>query len=385
MTSSIGLLIVFLALIIALVVAAPFSQQNEDQFAFRRQDLRLIETAPGLREWMTEEQILMLKQEDKSFMDVTDYPEPLPAVQEASIVPLPDLPRFPGSVQPMTKRVDPSRIRSDLTTFSSFFTRYYNSDSGVKSSEWLFDTISAIADASKQNITVRKFAHKWKQFSIIARFEIPEESRSENWEETVIVGAHLDSINLYSPANGRAPGADDDGSGTTTILEAFRVLANSSSDFLPSRTVEFHWYSGEEMGLLGSQAVASSYQKEGRRVVAMLQNDMTGYPAGQASGGKVHFGIVQDFTDPELTRFLKKLIDRYTSMNWVDTKCGYACSDHASWVKYGYRAAFPFEGAFNEHSPFVHTPKDDITTVDFEQMAEFARLAISFATELSRP
>lgn len=38
-------------------------------------------------------------------------------------------------------------------------------------------------------------------------------------------------------------GADDDGSGTVTILEAYRALLES--DFKPNRTVEFHWYSAE--------------------------------------------------------------------------------------------------------------------------------------------
>jgi hypothetical protein len=42
-------------------------------------------------------------------------------------------------------------------------------------------------------------------------------------------------------------GADDDGSGSVTILEAYRALI--TSDFRPERTVEFHWYSAEVMGI----------------------------------------------------------------------------------------------------------------------------------------
>jgi leucyl aminopeptidase len=68
---------------------------------------------------------------------------------------------------------------------------------------------------------------------------------------------------------------DDDGSGTTTTLEVFRVLASSPS-FKPQRPVEFHWYSAEELGLLGSQDIAAAYKKQGRTVYAMLQNDMDG-------------------------------------------------------------------------------------------------------------
>ena len=38
-------------------------------------------------------------------------------------------------------------------------------------------------------------------------------------------------------------GADDDGSGSVTILEAYRALI--AADFHPERTLEFHWYSAE--------------------------------------------------------------------------------------------------------------------------------------------
>jgi leucyl aminopeptidase len=69
-------------------------------------------------------------------------------------------------------------------------------------------------------------------------------------------------------------GADDDGSGTTSSLEAFRALVHGN--FTPETPVEFHYYSAEEGGLLGSQAVAKSYEDAGKKVLAMLQMDMTG-------------------------------------------------------------------------------------------------------------
>jgi leucyl aminopeptidase len=82
-------------------------------------------------------------------------------------------------------------------------------------------------------------------------------------------------------------GADDDGSGSVTILEAYRALI--TSDFRPVNNVEFHWYSAEvgffyvlddvlnfnacskEGGLLGSQAVAKDYEAKGVNVIAMSQ------------------------------------------------------------------------------------------------------------------
>jgi leucyl aminopeptidase len=84
----------------------------------------------------------------------------------------------------------------------------------------------------------------------------------------------MDSINLSNPTSGRAPGADDDGTGTVNLIETLRVLVTSS--FKPSTPLEFHWYSGEEAGLLGSNAISTSYKNAGIKVKAFLELDMSG-------------------------------------------------------------------------------------------------------------
>lgn len=67
-----------------------------------------------------------------------------------------------------------------------------------------------------------------------------------------------------------APGADDDCSGTASIVEAFRVLAHNG--YIPRNgPVEFHWYAAEEGGLLGSQAIAKYKKESGVTIGAMLE------------------------------------------------------------------------------------------------------------------
>lgn len=119
-------------------------------------------------------------------------------------------------------------------------------------------------------------------------------SSNKTSDSIVILGAHQDSTNML-PFLG-APGADDDGSGTTTLVEvsvwaeragaveghsagqvadvfsrciqAFAVLVNHT--FVPStHPVEFQFASAEEGGLLGSQAMAQQYAKDGKKVRSM--------------------------------------------------------------------------------------------------------------------
>ncbi|KAG9099760.1 Leucine aminopeptidase 1 [Ceratobasidium sp. UAMH 11750] len=177
-----------------------------------------------------------------------------------------------------------------------------------------------------------------------------------------------------------APGADDDGSGTVTILEAYRGLI--AANFTPVHDVEFHWYSAEEGGLLGSQAVAQEYKARGANVKAQIQFDMT---AWVKRGTEEQVGIITDYVDPELTTFVAKLVKEYLGIPPVQTKCGYACSDHASWTKYGYPSAFSIESSFENSNHNIHSVNDRIDfspEFSFEHALEFSKLAVAFAIEL---
>lgn len=95
--------------------------------------------------------------------------------------------------------------------------------------------------------------------------------------------------------NGRTPGADDDGSGTVTILEVLRVML-SSNDLLERKadnTIEFNWYSGEKVDLLVSKAIFLDYVSRGKDIRAMLQQDMTGFYNATIEKRK-EFGLMMD-------------------------------------------------------------------------------------------
>jgi len=215
------------------------------------------------------------------------------------------------------------------------------------------------------------FPHTWAQSSVVARIE----GKGTNREELVIIGAHEDSINLRNSAD-RAPGSDDDASGVAVVLEVYRVLVENG--FVPSRTIEFHTYAAEEVGLRGSLDIASSYQRRGLRVVGMLQMDMTMY-----HGTANKMGVVTDFVNAELTGFLRQIITNYADIGFVDTRCGYGCSDHASWTRSGFPACFPFETDFRDINQRIHTVNDLIDILDIEHGLEFAKVALGFLVELS--
>jgi leucyl aminopeptidase len=171
-------------------------------------------------------------------------------------------------VKPLFRQVSTENMHDVLKHMTGYYTRYFGSTDGEKSALWLHDHIAKIIlDAPfHTHISLEFFTHPFPQSSIIARFE----PKVKNFSAPLtIIGAHQDSMNYLFPLL-PAPGADDDCSGTVSILEAFRVLAQSG--FTPlNGPVEFHWYAAEEGGLLGSQAIARYKKESGARIGAMME------------------------------------------------------------------------------------------------------------------
>ncbi|KAJ3729041.1 peptidase [Lentinula guzmanii] len=355
-----------------------FEQQPltvQDGFDLDLNAQRLIQLAEGQASEWIELKALGLK-----FFDITDNQDlgngiQSPARVKSSFPP----PNATEKVIPILKTLSTQGPKENLEKFTSFRTRYYRSDTGRASQKWLLSRISEItaktASASLQKlITFREFKHSWGQNSVIVRIQ----GSSTTDDGIVIVGAHQDSTNLWPFLP--APGADDDGSGSVTILESYRALL--AADYRPVRTIEFHWYSAEEGGLLGSQAVAQDYAANSVNVIAMSQFDMT---AWVKRGTREEAGIIIDYVDPDLTNFNMQLVDLYMDIPFVQTQCGYACSDHASWRKAGYPSTFTIESSFENSNKNIHSVNDRIDVSEefsFEHMLEFSKLAVAFAVEL---
>lgn len=67
----------------------------------------------------------------------------------------------------------------------------------------------------------------------------------------------------------------------------------------------------------------------------------------------------------------------------METKCGYACSDHASASKAGYPSAFVIESEFKDSDQHIHTSDDLIKYLDFDHMLQHARMTLAFVYELA--
>lgn len=269
------------------------------------------------------------------------------------------------AISELHSQISKSHLYNTVAKLSLFPTRYYNSKHGLTSSQWILATLDNITSS---DFEVQRFDHDWLQFSIVVT--IPGKV-----QDTVIIGSHIDSSVYLFPWFNNAPGADDNASGVAGLVEILRVI--SLANFKPYNTVQFHFYSAEEVGLRGSREIFTKYYNQRVKVLAMLQLDQIGFAPRNAA-----IGVVQDLVDSELAEYVTMLIDNLCSIKAVLTVCGYACSDSASAHLVGYPGALVTESLLLGNNKFVHTSLDTIDRLNFTHVAEFVKLGLGYIYEL---
>ena len=278
-------------------------------------------------------------------------------------------------LEPLLANMTETNIASTILSLSTFANRYYTSQSGVEASNWLLSAWRELG-AGREDISVTQVVHKgYPQASVTLTI-----AGTDLANETVVVGAHLDSILSFGMSDkARAPGADDDASGVASMTEAIRAII--ASGYRPRRTIHVIAYAAEEVGLRGSQDIARQFRQAGRKVAGVLQLDMTNY-----KGAENDIYLFTDYTNAQQNAFLAQLVGAYLPGLKVGyDKCGYGCSDHASWHAQGYPASMPFESSFARDNPYIRTSKDTLANSGGQtaHALKFARLAAAYMVELS--
>jgi len=197
----------------------------------------------------------------------------------------------------------------------------------------------------------------------------------------VYVGAHYDSrgTNRDSTTE-RAPGADDNGSGTAGVLEILRAITENEITF--KRTISFALWAGEEQGLVGSDYEAYRLSIAGVDILAYVNLDMIGYPNPSSPTALwwVYRGVDEALTDLGVELSYTYLGDDIL-INY-STGC---CSDQQSFLYYGYPAASVFESSTATMNPNYHRPSDLPPTVNYNHAKRTTQMAVALLATLAEP
>ncbi|MBD3167943.1 MAG: M20/M25/M40 family metallo-hydrolase [candidate division Zixibacteria bacterium] len=198
-------------------------------------------------------------------------------------------------------------------------------------------------------------------------------------DEQVIICGHFDSISEQPTV--RAPGADDNGSGTLAVIEAARIFRNYSFD----RTIKFCLWNGEEQGLLGSAAYAADAFNAGDDIVGVYNFDMIAWDGNDDRVAELHVGtmsssqVIGDLFEEVLDDYSIDLNTEYLTWGATDR------SDHASFWQYNYPAILGIEDFTGDFHPYYHTTNDNIDYINWDYFHIYSRAAIGATATLAHP
>ena len=188
-------------------------------------------------------------------------------------------------------------------------------------------------------------------------------------DRRILLCAHYDSQSSTPLVCG--PGADDNASGTAAVLESARALAGER----PEKTIEFVFFDGEEMGLLGSRHFAA-HLDDGAVYEAVVNIDMIGWDEGGDRSVEVagRAGFAPDsllfVLFDETAEAIGSPLSPHLFVNEMPI------SDHVSFYDLGIPSVLVIEGKKNDLTPHYHSCTDVAAYVDFEYAALCTRAAL---------
>lgn len=210
---------------------------------------------------------------------------------------------------------------------------------------------------------------------------------SEKPDEYVVISAHYDHVGI---ANGEIfNGADDNGTGTSAVLEIARVFnEQKKKGNAPKRSIIFLHCTGEEYGLHGSRFFVNSGIVRMADIVADLNVDMIGRTDFKYENSKKDYIYLvgsdklsqelHDLSESVNKKYTNLLLD-YTYNDEKNPEMIYYRSDHYNFAKYGIPVIFYYSG---EHADY-HKPTDTADKIDFGKMLKRTRLIFVTAMELA--
>ena len=209
---------------------------------------------------------------------------------------------------------------------------------------------------------------------------------SEKREEVIVISAHYDHVGIE---NGEVyNGADDDGSGTSALLEiaqAFQMAKKAGHG--PKRSILFLHVTGEEHGLLGSRYYSENPLFPLANTVADVNIDMIGRrDALHADTNNYVYIIGANRLSSELDHISATMNQKYVGLDLdyrfndpKDPNRFYERSDHYNFAKFGIPSVFFFNGVHADY----HKKSDEPNKIEYDALEKRTQLAFVIAWELA--
>ncbi len=210
---------------------------------------------------------------------------------------------------------------------------------------------------------------------------------SEKPDEIIVISAHLDHVGMDNDGN-VFNGADDDGSGTVSVMEMAQAFQQAVKDGNgPKRSILFLHVTGEEIGLYGSRYYTENPLFPLANTVCDLNIDMIGrIDPDKKDNPEYVYLIGSNMLSQELQDISESVNKKYTNLE-LDYKFDdpndpnrfYYRSDHYNFAKNNIPVIFYFNGVHEDYHKITDTPDK----IEYELMEKRAKLVFLTAWELA--
>jgi len=264
-------------------------------------------------------------------------------------------PTAASTVDSVAAVVNQDSVTSYLTRLQAFGTRVAGSDSGRAARDWLFGKFQEIGyDSVYLDPFYLIIGGAPREFNNVVA--VKPGTKYPNVH--IVVGAHYDGVT-------GSPAVDDNGSGTTGVLEIARALRDFETDV----TMVFIAFDAEEMGLYGSYHYADAAAARGDQIVVMLNMDMIGYLTN-SNRARLYHGVNTAFAETWIS--LAEPLVGITG----ELAGGSNRSDHFPFIHNGYAGMFVQEYIF---SNVYHSSLDNLAHMNLEYTTRMIKASAGMA------
>ncbi len=269
----------------------------------------------------------------------------------------------------VVSRIQPDSVEYVIQSLQDFQTRFMLNENRFDVADWLVDRFTSLgfSDIERDSfMCTTSFGGGSTTLQVNVVATLPGTTRPD---EVYIIGGHFDSYASGSPMTS-APGADDNASGTSAVLEVARVIMESG--FQPEATIRFIAFGAEELMLFGDAGCEHYAQEafnEGMDIRLMINCDMISYNTQPLEQANVSINYYSGFTD--LLTLAKNVTNQFTLITGVNGSLN-QYSDSYPFFEKGFPAVYFEEDQF---SPFYHTVNDIISNYDMDFCSEVIKAA----------
>ena len=193
----------------------------------------------------------------------------------------------------------------------------------------------------------------------------------------MLICAHYDSImEEIDNSEERAPGANDNASGVSAVLEVARILSQLDSNF----SVQFAFFSGEEQGLWGSKNYARHVDRTSMDLHRLINLDMVGHPPSNEmkvviERDRGNVVSTNDHNSQDFAQTIEKMATDYTGLEVIPGPI--YDSDYMPFEALGHVVIGIYDGG--EVNLTHHNKRDTPSTLNLDYITEVAKMVLATA------